>query len=234
MYLKRNVFFIKIFVKIDHEIFVKLADADIGYQYNGQSENVWQFNVIIHLKKKKRLEKLSENCTKIHMKFQQTFCFNILFVCRFWSYRNPSCTGVCGILWSEWTTSYDIKNCQWKFQILCWGSNIGALSQGLRIDSFISWMHGIVYSLISNKMDKFGFTEFHIYRGSQWKREVKCHRLHAVCFWFPGQQDPIQEDKCVNSRQWEPQEPGLLYCGSTLPKDHWYRGKYSILDQYCR
>lgn len=81
-------------------------------------------------------------------------------------------------------------------------------------------MHGIVYSLISNKMDKFGFTEFHIYRGSQWKREVKCHRLHAVCFWFPGQQDPIQEDKCVNSRQREPQEPGLLYRGSTLPKDH--------------
>lgn len=53
MYLKRNVFFIKIFVKIDHEIFVKLADADIGYQYKGQSENVWQFNVIVHLKKKK-------------------------------------------------------------------------------------------------------------------------------------------------------------------------------------
>lgn len=40
MYLKRNVFFIKIFVKIDHEIFVKLADADISYQYKGQSENV--------------------------------------------------------------------------------------------------------------------------------------------------------------------------------------------------
>lgn len=39
MYLKRNVFFIKIFVKIDHEIFVKLADADISYQYKGQSKD---------------------------------------------------------------------------------------------------------------------------------------------------------------------------------------------------
>lgn len=51
----------------------------ISYQYKGQSKDGWQFNVIIHQKKKKRLEKLSENCTKIHMKFQQTFCLYFLF-----------------------------------------------------------------------------------------------------------------------------------------------------------
>lgn len=43
------------------------------------SQKMVDTNVIIHQKKKKRLEKLSENCTKIHMKFQQTFCLYFLF-----------------------------------------------------------------------------------------------------------------------------------------------------------